>query len=447
MGSKNSGKRKLAPAAQPKRLAAEGGANKRTPQSAFDGAAGKDTYEPEKVVAERLAKGVTQYHVKWVDFDAKHNTWEPLEHLAGCEDLIADMKERKKQRDAELEAAAQAKKAEQEEAAAAAAAKKAAEQAAARTAQQNAGNADVAAGAMADASADASTPAEPQAKPGIASGTRRTAPIWAAFSEEGCEKGHACCILLKPSGEICGDCISTSAGPTNLWNHALYHHKADYMRLKPASEPLDFSPETLAQVKLSAVSTKMRDMLHKAIARWLVKRKRPLSLPEDPEFRDIFQLAMQGSYVPPDATTTLNHVVLLGSEGKKKLYDVNTSLREKGIKPGAAGDIWSSHGVSLFGMCQYDMTDDWKIRELLLAASPFSTRHTGDAIDSKTRDACVEAGLPHDVYSGLFFPVSDNGANMVKGWEGFGRGPCTVHTGQLSVKVSRASLVALCPPL
>ena len=90
-----------------------------------------------------------------IGFDAKHNTWEPLEHLAGCEDLIADMKERKKQRDAELEAAAQAKKAEQEEAAAAAAAKKAAEQAAARTAQQNAGNADVAAGAMADASADA----------------------------------------------------------------------------------------------------------------------------------------------------------------------------------------------------------------------------------------------------------------------------------------------------
>eukprot|EP00966_Prymnesium_polylepis_P187844 4354834-Prymnesium_polylepis.1 len=99
---------------QPSRPA-EGGANKRTPQSTIDGAAGKDTYmyEPEKVIAERLAKGVTQYQVKWAGWDAKHNTsstWEPLEHLAGCEDLIADMKERKKQKDAELEAAAQAKK-------------------------------------------------------------------------------------------------------------------------------------------------------------------------------------------------------------------------------------------------------------------------------------------------------------------------------------------------
>ena len=79
MGSKASGKRKVAPAA-PKQLPAEGATNKRTPQSAFDGAAGQDTYEPEKVIAERLAKGVTQYQVKWAGYNAKHNTWEPIEH-------------------------------------------------------------------------------------------------------------------------------------------------------------------------------------------------------------------------------------------------------------------------------------------------------------------------------------------------------------------------------
>ena len=43
MGGKTSGKRKLAPAAQPKPLLAEGAAHKRTPQSTFDvfSAAGK----------------------------------------------------------------------------------------------------------------------------------------------------------------------------------------------------------------------------------------------------------------------------------------------------------------------------------------------------------------------------------------------------------------------
>ena len=217
-----------------------------------------------------------------------------------------------------------------------------------------------------------------------------------------------------------------------MWNHCLYQHKADYIRLKPASDPLDL--KMVEQTKLPAVSTKVRDMLHKATARWLVKRKRPLRLPEDPEFRDLWRLAMHGAYTPPDHTTVLSHVVLLGGEGKQKLFDVNTSLRLRGIKPAVAGDIWSSHGVSLFGMCQYHMTDDWEICELLLAASPFSQRQTGDAIDETTRDACLAAGLPHDVFSGVFFPISDNGANMVKGWAGFGRGPCCVHTGQLSVK-------------
>ena len=46
------------PAAFVKPLPAQGkGQKKRTPQSAFDAAAGKDIYEPEKIVAQRIAKG------------------------------------------------------------------------------------------------------------------------------------------------------------------------------------------------------------------------------------------------------------------------------------------------------------------------------------------------------------------------------------------------------
>ena len=51
MGGKGSGKKtKQQPAAATKPLPAQGtGGQKRTPQSAFDGAAGKDVYEPEKM--------------------------------------------------------------------------------------------------------------------------------------------------------------------------------------------------------------------------------------------------------------------------------------------------------------------------------------------------------------------------------------------------------------
>eukprot|EP00966_Prymnesium_polylepis_P106686 2469678-Prymnesium_polylepis.1 len=63
-------------------------------------------------------------------------------------------------------------------------------------------------------------------------------------------------MLLKPSGQVCGDMLSIAGGPSGLWNHALYHHKADYVRLKPASAPLDLSAATLDQTKLPAVSAK-----------------------------------------------------------------------------------------------------------------------------------------------------------------------------------------------
>ena len=68
------------------------GPTKRTPTSAFDPAAGKDIYEPEKIIAKRTVKGgESQWQVKWKGYDSKDNTWEPIGNLAGCEDMIADL--------------------------------------------------------------------------------------------------------------------------------------------------------------------------------------------------------------------------------------------------------------------------------------------------------------------------------------------------------------------
>ena len=59
-------KRQSQAVAPPKPLPAQGkGQQKRTPQSAFDQAAGRDIYEPERIVAQHIAKdGVTQFQVK-----------------------------------------------------------------------------------------------------------------------------------------------------------------------------------------------------------------------------------------------------------------------------------------------------------------------------------------------------------------------------------------------
>lgn len=419
------GKRKTAPTA-PRLLPPQGKEKKRTPQSAFDGAAGKDVYEPEKIVGKCISKGgVTKYLVKWAGFETKHNTWEPLEHLAGCEDMIVEFNEREKQRVAELDAVAEAKRIEKQ----AATAKKAAEDAAAATAARLAA---LASGTPLPAENKSSTESE-ATKPIKSEGSRRSAPIWEGFDTKGCGPGFACCKLLKATGELCGEMLSIKSGPTTLWNHAMYVHKADYMRFKGKGEPLILTIDP--QTRMPLLSPSHRDAIHKAIARWLVKRKRPLSLPEDPEFHDVFKTAMRGAYTPPDHKIVLSNVMMLSALGHENLKAINASLREKGIKPAIAGDIWSDRGVSLLGCTHYHVTDEWTIKEFVLAASPFSERHTADAIRKKTSDACVRCGLSADVASTVFFPVSDNGANMVAGWAEFGRGPCAVHTGQLSVHV------------
>ena len=76
----------------------------------FDPAAKDDDfYQCERIVGKRLAKGVTQYCVKWAGYETKDNTWEPLENLAGCEAFIADFQQREQTRVAQAEAVAQQK--------------------------------------------------------------------------------------------------------------------------------------------------------------------------------------------------------------------------------------------------------------------------------------------------------------------------------------------------
>ena len=122
----------------PARLPGQGERTKRTPTSAFDGAAGKDTYEPEKIVAKRQTKGETQWLVKWKGYENRDNTWEPLEHLAGCEDMIVEFHERERTRLAQVEAAAEVVRAEKEAEAAQKAVEMAAAAAEARSAARKA---------------------------------------------------------------------------------------------------------------------------------------------------------------------------------------------------------------------------------------------------------------------------------------------------------------------
>ena len=239
-----------------RRLPAQGqGRNKRTPQSAFDPAAQSDnTFEPEAVTAVRKVKDkngnmIDQFFVKWKGYDAKQSTWEPLDHLAGCEELIANHYEKQKQRNAEIAADDEERRQERQEVMAAQRAQKAAallearrksavaqaiarpgpaaETPAADTADDEDGVADD--DAMAAASDDAWLGNDKKSK-------KRTAACWQCFSEDAGLEARAVCILphRKHGGQVCGEIISTKTGTTGMWNHIMYCHQEDFMRYAAA---------------------------------------------------------------------------------------------------------------------------------------------------------------------------------------------------------------------
>ncbi|KAL1502983.1 hypothetical protein AB1Y20_011053 [Prymnesium parvum] len=209
----------------PRLTAPQGRTYKRTPTSSFDPAAGSDIYEPEAVLAQRVSKGVTQWLVKWVGYSEKDNTWEPIEHLAGCEDMISEFKEKEKVRNAELTAAEERRKKEKQQEAARVAEEAAAAAATARVAHARGEDAGAAPAAAAAPGATNKLPSGP------GKGSKRSSLWWTCFSEEGAEKGYAHCVLMK-DGKLCNEAISCAHGPTALRNHVMYVHPDDFIRIE-----------------------------------------------------------------------------------------------------------------------------------------------------------------------------------------------------------------------
>jgi hypothetical protein len=47
-------------------------------------------YKVEEIVDKKIENGTVKYLVKWVGWDSKSNTWEPIKHLHNCRDMIEE---------------------------------------------------------------------------------------------------------------------------------------------------------------------------------------------------------------------------------------------------------------------------------------------------------------------------------------------------------------------
>ena len=176
---------------------------------------------------------------------------------------------------------------------------------------------------------------------------------------------------------------------------------------------------------------------------WIVRRKRPFSICEDEEFRDVFDNIFKGGYIPPCHKLVNQHVLSLSTEGRAKVCSALKDLFDEGISPCIAGDIWSEGGVAIFGILVYWLSADGEYIERLLGALPFSAvRHTGDELELATKRACASMGIgtfiegdsPVDIVSdSVHATTSDSASNIVSGWKCFDGHECNCHIIALAV--------------
>ena len=139
--------------------------------------------------------------------------------------------------------------------------------------------------------------------------------------------------------------------------------------------------------------------------------------------------ATTGKYDGCDHRTIENHVVAMGMEGKAECTQFHRELLAGGVKPAASGDLWSKYGTALFGLVSHGIRREetpqgagppavkWVMVEKLAGAVPCSAhRHTGEHIGELSDEAWAASGLTKPTEQ-IFARVSDNGSNMIKGWE------------------------------
>ena len=100
-------------------------------------------------------------------------------------------------------------------------------------------------------------------------------------------------------GKKCGAIISVHSSTSGMWSHLQYHHSAVWASLKQTSAVQRLQPEESTEPGVFYfVTDEKRKRLHRKIAIWIAKKKRPPNLVEDPEFIAIFEDALGGTYQP-----------------------------------------------------------------------------------------------------------------------------------------------------
>ena len=439
-------------ALEKKPLPASGaGLLKRTPSGHFDpNHDAKKVWEVDDIIAEKTVKRGRErkilFLVKWKGYPSSANTWEPLEHITGNEQIIRRMREEK-----EVKNAAAVKAAEEKVALQAAEKEKRRQREAevlsdsdVATDDQNDDDYD-----DDDDQVEGETIVEQtsiagesivlqKSVPGKTDGRvnrKPTSQVWKYFQKSTFNADYAECTLTKKgSSEVCGECIKKVGGTSAMWKHLQHHHVNEFLDgKKDQTIGGGGAASASSQSSIVIISATKRAELNNTCAEWVTESMRPLNITGDPGLKRLLEQATDGAYKPPPRDILRGLVLQLGQKGLDRLKSRLKDLIAHKQKVGVATDIWSDGGMALFGAVLYEIDSEWNLNEWLLAADDFSDKaHTGESIKDLMMDVFKEMGMSAD---DVEYKTNDNASNIVNGMDQIcekGAG-CVVHTMELAV--------------
>ncbi|KAK3246185.1 hypothetical protein CYMTET_44264 [Cymbomonas tetramitiformis] len=224
---------------------------------------------------------------------------------------------------------------------------------------------------------------------------KRIAWVWDHFWEHKDDDGNmdgCICKLCGPTSEPLAWCNNTS----NLRSHMSCCHKTVFAENEGPQDPaINVAAEAatwLGAAKAPELPGHKRDAIHRRVALWIARRKRPQSICEtDTELRDIFDFVLNGSYTLPTHKLVQQNILKLSTEGRAKFKALQAELKADGVLPSISGYIWSENGIALFGILAYWIDGDGRYFERLVGTIPFSeVRHTGAEILLATKKVLAD---------------------------------------------------------
>lgn len=249
--------------------------------------------------------------------------------------------------------------------------------------------------------------------------------VWQYFHISKKQDDYVWCIIDR-----CGDpCVKRcNSGTTSLHRHLKSHHPSIIFSGTGAGQRT--IREVLNDTKKPGYNKAKTKLLNDLITRYIISSCSPFAVVDNHDFLKLVSELSEQRFVPMGRTKLTGCVDDLY---RNMMAVIIKDMENHSISITADAALLHNN-ESYMAVTGHYITDDWQLRDVVLAVFHMVENHTGEYISELLERVCEE----WDCGNRLFGAVTDNGANYVKGMRINQRVTeelrCSVHTIQLALK-------------